>query len=314
MRAIVAGGAGFIGSHLVDELVRQDEKNKVWIIDDFRLGKISNVEHNISERVMFWDIDVVTSFVNNTGTINEFKPDIIFNLAVDPLTKSLNKPMEVWNNNVQATWAIAHYCMNTNTRMLHFSSSEVYGTAIKGIIDESHELYPTTPYAASKAACDHLINSLVETYGLDVVTIRPFNVIGPRQNDASYAGIIPLTIRQIQRGETPVIYGTGHQSRDYSYVTDIARATLTLASDGVRGRVYNACSGRETTVNWLVNQICKEMGYDGDITYEAKRVADVQRHIGDNKRLKDQTEWIPLVSIHEAIKKTVEWYNVVRSE
>ena len=301
---IVAGGAGFLGSTLVDKLVK-DSVTKLLVIDDLRLGKTNNIEHH---DIAFWKKSVQIAFGVHAKAIDDFAPDTIFNLAVDPLPKSFDQPRTVWDNNVYSTWAIANYCIDKPIRMVQYSSSEVYGTALKGLIDESHELYPTTPYAASKAACDHLINSMVCTYDLDAVTIRPFNCIGPRQNDASYAGVIPLTIRRLQRGEAPEIHGTGQQSRDYAYSTDIAEAATAVAASGVRGRVYNACSGRETTIEWLIHEICEHMGYSGKPVRKPARQADVQRHIGDNRRLKDQTGWTPKVSIHEAVKRTVEWY------
>jgi UDP-glucose 4-epimerase len=247
------------------------------------------------------------AFTGQLGTIHAFDPDVIYNLAVDPLPKSFNKPMEVWNNNVESTWAIAHYCMNTNTRMVHFSSSEVYGTKPVGLLSETDLMLPTTPYAASKAACDNMLLSLHETYNLDVVTVRPFNTIGPRQNQGSYAGIIPLTINRINKGKAPVIYGTGKQTRDISYVTDVTSAATTVAALGASGECYNVCSGIETSIEWLINEICYHMGYEGQVEYRHKRCADVMRHQGDNTKIKT-LGWQPSVAIRKSVARTVEWY------
>ncbi len=312
---IVCGGAGFIGSNLVDELAKLKEIKRILIIDDMRLGRYSNIQTTYCNakttddiKIDLWKLRVETAFNKLSPNVFGFEPDTIFNLAVDPLPKSLEKPREVWNNNIDIVWAIASYCRHHETKMVNFSSSEVYGTEPMGLIDESHVLVPTTPYAASKAACDHLIDSLVRVYGLNVTTIRPFNVIGPRQNAGSYAGIIPKTIRRIQNKERPIIFGTGKQTRDYTYVTDIARAAIDVANKGEKGEVYNACSGRETTIEWLIEEICENMGYHSGIEYRPERVADVKRHQGNCSKLRSLTGWVPEIDIREAVKKTVESY------
>jgi len=306
MKVIVTGGCGFVGSHLVDQLVRNSELERVLVIDDLRLGKELNIAQHKKDIDML-SMSVQDAFTKQLGLIHAFDADVVYNLAVDPLNKSINKPMEVWNNNIETTWKVAHYCMNTNTKMIQFSSSEVYGTKKKGTISENNELNPTTPYAASKAACDQLIKSLVETYNLNAVTIRPFNTIGPRQNDGSYAGIIPLTIKRIKNKERPRIYGTGKQCRDMTYVDDIAKAAILVQRQGKKGECYNACSGNETTIEWLINEICYHMDYKGEIEYRRTRAGDVMRHQGDNTKIK-ALGWAPKVGIREAVAKTVEWY------
>ena len=306
---MVYGGAGFIGSHLVDELLTRPTTEKILIIDDLRLGKLDNIKHHEGDkRVAFWKTTVQDTLTQLHGIIDTFEPNAIFNLAVDPLPKSIEYPREVWNNNIDSTWDIAQFCIHTNTRMIQFSSSEVYGTVLTGSINEHDELRPTTPYAASKAACDHLLNSLVQTHTLNVVTIRPFNTIGPRQNAGSYAGIIPATLKRIRQGNTPVIYGTGKQTRDFTYVTDIASAAIVIAKHGVTGEVYNACSGKETSIEWLIEEISEAMNYKGTVKYEMARIADVMRHQGDYTKLKHLSAWHPEVDIRSAVKRTVNWY------
>ena len=306
MRAIVTGGCGFVGSHLVDQLVRNSELERVLVIDDLRLGKELNIAHHKKDIDML-SMSVRDAFTEQLGLIHAFDADVVYNLAVDPLPKSLIYPWEVWNNNIDITKHVARFCGNHEIRMVHFSSSEVYGTVKSGKISECHVMNPLTMYAASKAACDHIVNALVETEDLDAVTIRPFNCIGPRQNEKSYAGIIPMTINRIKRGEKPVIYGTGEQTRDYTYVTDIAKAATIVAARGETGREYNACTGIETRIDWLVNEISEHMNYKGTVNYQPARLGDVMRHQGDNNVIK-YIGWKPTVDIRDAVKETVEWY------
>jgi UDP-glucose 4-epimerase len=306
MKVIVTGGCGFVGSHLVDQLVRNSELERVLVIDDLRLGKELNIAQHKKDIDML-SMSVQDAFTEQLGLIHAFDADVVYNLAVDPLPKSLIYPWEVWYNNVAITKHVARFCGNHEIRMVHFSSSEVYGTVKSGKISECNVMNPLTMYAASKAACDHIIGVLVETERLDAVIVRPFNCIGPRQNEKSYAGIIPMTINRIKRGERPVIYGTGEQTRDYTYVTDIAKAATIVAARGETGRVYNACTGIETRIDWLVNEISEHMNYRGTVDYQQARLGDVMRHQGDNNMIK-YIGWRPKVDIREAVAKTVEWY------
>jgi UDP-glucose 4-epimerase len=309
MKAIVTGGAGFVGSHVVDELMKNPETERVLVIDDMRLGNELNIAHH-GKDIDLWSMSVQDAFAEQLGTIHAFDADVVYNMAVDPLPKSLIYPWEVWENNVDITKRVAKFCGDYEIRMVHFSSSEVYGTIPTGKITERNAMNPLTMYAASKAAGDHIISALVETENLDAVTIRPFNCIGPRQNEKSYAGIIPMTINKIKTGQRPMIYGTGQQTRDYTYVTDIAKAATLVAAHGDAGEVYNACSGEETRIDWLVNEISFNMNYTGKVDYGIARVGDVMRHQGDNSKIKE-LGWAPTVGIREAVKRTVEWYNVV---
>ena len=306
MKAIVTGGAGFIGSHVVDALMNDTETERVLVIDDLRLGNELNIAKHKKDIDML-SMSVQDAFTEQLGLIHAFDADVVYNLAVDPLPKSLICPWEVWENNVDITKHVTTFCGNYETRLVHFSSSEVYGTVNVGRISESHRMNPLTMYAASKAACDHMINALVETEDLRAVIIRPFNCIGPRQNEKSYAGIIPMTINRIKRGEKPVIYGTGAQTRDYSYVTDIAKAATLVAALGKSGRVYNVCSEKETRIDWLVNEISEHMNYKGTIEYKPARAGDVRRHQGDNAGIRCMG-WYPSINIQEAVAATVEWY------
>jgi len=170
----------------------------------------------------------------------------------------------------------------------------------------------TTPYAASKAASDQLVLSYCRTFGIDASIIRPFNNYGPRQNEGSYAGVIPLTIRRILNGEAPVIYGDGKQTRDYLYVTDTANAAIDIYNiKNTRNKVLNIASGKETSIETVVKLIANYLICDRPIAYEPERPGDVRRHIANIYLAEDLIGFKPKVSFEEGLKLTVEWYKRV---
>jgi UDP-glucose 4-epimerase len=236
--------------------------------------------------------------------------DVVFNLAVIPLPASLEKPAWTFTQNVDMTLTICELARQGLFRtLIHFSSSEAYGNSISGPMDENHPLNGTTPYAASKAAGDLLVLSYCRTFGIDAAIVRPFNNYGPRQNEASYAGVIPITIASIMRGESPHIFGDGKQTRDYLYVTDTANAAIkTYGCRNTREKVLNIASGKEISINYLVRLIADLMGFKGEIIYEPDRPADVKRHIANIYLAEDLIDFKPTIPFEEGMLRTVDWY------
>jgi UDP-glucose 4-epimerase len=193
--------------------------------------------------------------------------------------------------------------------LIHFSSSEAYGSAQYAPMDEAHPLAPSTPYAASKAAADHVVLSYCATFGIDAAVVRPFNNYGPRQNDGAYAGIIPIVARQALRGEGVTISGDGEQTRDFTFVRDTAEATVRVyAEPATRGCVVNVATGREVSINDLVRRILDITKSTASVTYGPPRPGDVRRHCGDVHRLRTLTGFEPGIMTDEALLETVRWY------
>ncbi len=307
---MVTGGAGFIGSHLVDALAGKGT-GRIVVVDNFFLGK----QRNLADAEKSGIVTVVNAdagdYAAMEGLLKKHDIDVVFNLAVVPLPTSLVRPVWSFNENVRITLAFAELLRKeAYDTLVQYSSSEVYGTAVQVPMGETHPLYPHTPYAASKAACDHLVFSYVKTYGIDASMVRPFNNYGPRQNEGSYAGVIPVTIKRIMEGGAPVIYGDGNQTRDFTYVTDTADATIRIyENESTRGRVVNLGSGRETSVKRIVELIAREMGCRREIRYESERIGDVRRHLADIGLARRLIGYEPGVSMEEGIKKTVAWYS-----
>jgi UDP-glucose 4-epimerase len=192
---------------------------------------------------------------------------------------------------------------------VHFSSSEAYGDAEQVPMDESHSLRPSTPYGASKIASDHLVLSYIRTFGVDASIIRPFNTYGPRQHEGTYAGVIPITIRKILNGESPVIHGDGLQTRDYTYVTDTADAAVKIYhAKSTRGKVLNIASGEEMSIKNLVSKIAEIMNCKKPIVYDKPRPGDVRRFIGNNSLARKLIHYEPKIGFDEGLKYTIDWY------
>lgn len=307
---LVTGGAGFIGSNLVDGIL-EESPEKVIVLDNLFLGKKENLDSAFSkyDNIVFELLDI-TDYELLTDIFERESVDVVFNLAITPLPTSLTKPRWSWNKNIQMTLNICELARSDKFKtLIHFSSSEAYGSLLIDPMSEEHPLYPHTPYAASKAATDHLVFSYYKTFGIDQAIIRPYNNYGPRQNEKFYAAVIPLTIKRILRGEPPVIHGDGLQTRDFIYVSDTVRAAIDIYNtNNTRGLALNIATGKETTIKAYVEEIAKQLDYKGKIIHTNPREGDVRRHKGDISLAKKIIGFKPKVSLEEGIHKTVEWY------
>jgi UDP-glucose 4-epimerase len=305
----VTGGAGFVGSHLVDRLITKEPK-KIIVISNFFLGK----EDNLLDAKSKFDVEIVKADVSNLyelgEAMNKQKVEAVFNLAVIPLPTSLTQPDWTFRQNVEMTLNLCemqrHGWFET---LLQFSSSEAYGSTIISPMKEDHPVNPTTPYGASKLATDHIALSYNKTFGTKTSVIRPFNIYGPRQNDKKYAGLIPLTINRILNNEPLIINGDGKQTRDYTYVTDIADAAISICeSDRTIGKIVNIGSGKDFSINHIVGTIAKLMNYDGAIVNKEGRLGEVSRLIADISLAKELINYSPSVDFETGLKLTIDYY------
>jgi|SRR3989338_617509 len=307
---VVTGGAGFIGSHLVDRIIDENPE-KILVLSNYFLGKQSNLSEALSR---FKNLEIVKIDVGDHELVKHFfdnnNVDVVFNLAVIPLPTSLEVPSWTFSKNVNITSNICEMARHDKFKtLIHFSSSEVYGTSRYVPMDEKHPLEAETPYAASKVASDSLVLSYSRTFNIDCSIVRPFNNYGPRQNAGKYAAIIPLTIKRIMNNDDLIIYGDGEQTRDFIYVKDTADATIKVFnSSNSRGKVINVASGKEISMNKIVKTIIALMDYNKGIIYKDARAGDVRRHLADISLAKQLIEFEPETSFEEGIKETVEWY------
>jgi UDP-glucose 4-epimerase len=192
--------------------------------------------------------------------------------------------------------------------LCHFSTLEVYGTAVYEPMDEAHPKNPTTTYAAGKAAADHAVESYVKMFDLDAYIIRPFNNYGPRQNYKGYlAGIIPITAWRILNGITPELHGEGLQSRDFIYVHDTVDAVIKLHGVMPKGDSVNISTDNQISIRDLLRKICNEMGYRGEIVKKPERKSDVLCHNASNEKIRKLIEY-SLTPFDKGLCETLTWY------
>ena len=307
---MVTGGAGFIGSHLTDRLIAEEPANLV-IVDNLFLGKDDNLA-SARERfpaLKFYREDV-SDYDAMRAILASEAVDVVFDLAVIPLPTSLERPRWTVDVNLAMTSTMCELLREGLYKtLIHFSSSEVYGTARYEPMDEAHPLIPLTPYAASKAGGDHIVASYRATFGVDVATVRPFNAYGPRQNEQAYAGVIPTVIRRALAGEEVLIHGDGDQTRDFNYVADVADFTLRVyETPATRGRVVNVASGTEVSVNALVARLLAELDIDVPVRHVEPRLGDVRRHQGSVALARQLTGFQPRWTLDDGLAETVRWY------
>lgn len=305
---IVTGGAGFIGSHVVDRLISSN--NEVIIIDDFSTGKLENIDHNRASghlRIENADVRDLDTMIRLTKGA-----DVIFHMAVACLRTSLNDPVSVHEVNTSGTLNVCQAAYkNKVERFIYISSSEAYGSALYVPMDEEHPLNPTTVYGASKAAGEFYALAYWRTYGLPSIIVRPFNAYGPREPSEGYrAEVIPKFVMRAAAGMQPVIFGTGHQTRDFTWVEDIARGIIMAAEcDQLIGERVNIANGEEVSIERICSLVLEKLGsQDLKPQYlEDDRPGDVERHCADISKAQRLMGYSPTVSIESGIERYIQW-------
>lgn len=306
--ALVTGGAGFIGSHLVDRLITEGAR-EVVVIDNLFTGDESNLSSALKTgRVVIYrdDAELSTSL---EYIFTKHQIDLVFNCATKALNYSFLNPANAFSTNVNVALNLLELQRRGMFKTLcHFSTSEVYGSSVYEPMDESHPKNPTTTYAAGKAAADHAVESYVRMFDLDAYIVRPFNNYGPRQNYKGYlAGIIPITAWRILNGIAPELHGDGSQSRDFIYVQDTVDAVIKLHDVMPRGESVNISTDNQISVKDLLEKICSEMDYHGEIVNKPERKSDVLCHDASNEKVRKIISY-SLTPFDRGLRETLAWY------
>ena len=305
---LVVGGAGFIGSHLVDQIIDEGAQ-EIVVIDNFFLGDLQNLDNaERSGKVTVYreDAEIKTSvdFIFKNHQI-----DIVFNCATKALNYSFINPSNAFSTNVNVVLNLLEIQRFGGFETLcHFSTSEVYGTAVYEPMDEKHPKNPTTTYAAGKVAADFAVESYVNMFALDAFIVRPFNNYGPRQNyQGALAGVIPITAMRILAGGKPEIHGSGEQSRDFIFVQDTVDAVVKLYRCCAAGETVNISTDNQVSITKLISLVSTELGYTNEILRKPRRKADVECHIASNKKVKQLIDF-SLTPFQEGLSRTLDYY------
>jgi len=303
---VVTGGAGFIGSHIVEELVHRNEK--VTVIDNFSTGKRQNVKP-FEGKAEIVEADLAEA--KNLVQILKGADYVIHQAAIPSVPKSIIDPVKSHHANVNGTLQLLVACREAGVkRVVYASSSSLYGDSPTLPKHEGMMPNPLSPYGAQKLFGEMYCQVFTKAYGLETVSLRYFNVFGPRQDATSqYSGVLALFIPAVLQRRRPTIYGDGEQSRDFTYVKNVVEANLLACkAPGVGGQVFNVACGDRITVNSMLKQINKITGNDISPIYADNRAGDIKHSQADINRAKERMGYQPRVSFEEGLRHTIEWY------
>ena len=304
MNVLVTGGAGFIGSNLVDALVRDD--HEVVVLDDLSTGDAANL--NAEARLVLGDVadlDVVGAAVEGV--------EVVFHLAAArAVLRSVQEPLESDRANTHGTLTVLEASRQAGVRrVVSTSSSSIYGGAAVTPTPETAPLLPRSPYAVSKLAAEHYARIYWELHGLETVSLRPFNVFGPRQRpDSQYAAVIPLFIDALRSGRPPEVHGDGLQSRDFTYVDDTVAAFVAAAgapTEVCAGRAYNVAAEGEHSLMELLETLEQLLVVSVAPHHVAQRAGDVRHSRADCALARAELGWSAEISFEDGLARTVAW-------
>jgi nucleoside-diphosphate-sugar epimerase len=303
-KCLVTGGAGFIGSHLIDELLAQG--HEVRTVDNFSTGDRRNLLH-ISGDVEIVEGDL-RSFERAADAVEGC--ELVFHLAALPsVPRSVQDPLTSSAVNVTGTLNVLLAARNAGVRrVVYASSSSVYGSIEEEVKQEDHFIFPLSPYGVAKYAGEAYCSSFCQVYGLETVSLRYFNVFGPRQSPLSqYAAVIPNFFVSAMLGESPTIYGDGSQSRDFTFVANAVQANLLAASvEEAAGQVFNVACGEKTSINQLTEEIADITGHSHPPIYADARAGDIRISVANVDKARSVLGYDPAIGLREGLERTYE--------
>lgn len=303
---LVTGGAGFIGSHIAEALVKRGDA--VRVLDNLSTGHLSNLDH------LGDDVEVIEGDLTDPAAVRRAVADVdcIFHeAALASVPRSVEAPLDTNAACVTGTVTLLDEARRAGVRRLVYAaSSSAYGdqpTASKREIDLPA---PLSPYGAAKLAAEHYCQAFTATYGFETVALRYFNVFGPRQDpDSPYSAVIPLFVSAMLAGTRPTIYGDGQQSRDFTYVANVVQGNL-LAADaaGVAGQVFNVANGRTTSLLELIEKLNELLGTDIEPIHAPPRAGDIRESMADITRARQMLGYEPRVMLDEGLRLSIDYY------
>jgi UDP-glucose 4-epimerase len=315
MKILITGGAGFIGSHLCEKYT--EEGHTVICLDNFSSGNLINIRHLLTRK----NFKLVNGDIRQFDLLEKIVRDVevIVHLAAQiHVDRSIVEPQLTYEVNVLGTHNILEAARIYDVRrVIYASTSEVYGSAQYVPMDENHPLDAPHPYGASKIAADRMCYAFIQTYNMDISIMRLFNAFGPKQKDSGYGGVISLFVKRVLAGAPPIIYGDGHQTRDYSYIKDVVSAyDSVLNYNKPLTEPINFGSGREIRIIDLANEIIKLCGKEGQIepVHVEPRPGEVQRLLAKTSKAEEILGWRPKYRFEDGLMEFIDWYRSYRFE
>jgi UDP-glucose 4-epimerase len=305
MKVLVTGGAGFIGSHVVDALIQQGYQ--VVVVDNLSTGRLEN----INPAATFYQADICSSELE--GIFEKERPELVNHQAAQTvIQKSMEDPIFDANQNILGSLNLILQCLRFGVKKIVYASSggAVYGEPQYRPVDESHPINPISYYAISKHTVEHYLHLAHLQHMLGYVVLGYSNVYGPRQSPEGEAGVVAIFTRQMLRGEHPTIFGKGDKTRDYIYVSDVVAANL-LAMKGDGNGVYNIGTGVETSDQEMFNLLAELTGYQSNPHYAPVRKGEIYKICLDWSKAQKELGWQPHFLLREGLKKTVNYYRRV---
>jgi UDP-glucose 4-epimerase len=305
-KVLVTGIAGFIGSSLARGLLA--EGAEVRGIDNLSTGKIENLEE-VRSRIDFRQEDI-TDFGEIEAACEGIEY-VFHEAAIPSVPRSVGDPQGTHGPNLTGTLHVLEAARRAGVkRVMYAASSSAYGASVELPKVETMRPEPISPYAVQKLAGEHYAASYARAYGLETVSLRYFNVFGPRQDPASqYSGVLARFISQMSRGETPAIFGDGSTSRDFTYIDNVVSANLLAAkaAGAVSGRVFNVATGRRVTLLEAQEEIARIVGYGGGVNFAPERAGDVKHSLADISLAREMLGYRVVVEFRSGLERTIEW-------